>query len=88
MARTVAQRKADQRRREAAHLEAVGASRFSMDMYQGTREALARIVEAGGFEQPAEALTVLIHNADNEIQRDMSQIDVLLNVARLRETKR
>lgn len=88
MAKTAAQRKADQRRREAEHLKAVGASNLSMTVFRGTSEDIQFLTKIGGFEQVAEMLTVLIHNARIEIERDTSQKDVLLNVTRLRETKR
>ena len=42
-------------------------------MYQRTAEALDRICAAGGFEQRAEVLTLLIHHADQIAQRDMSR---------------
>lgn len=84
MAKTAAERKRDERARKRAHLAAVGAAPFNMTMYRGTREALERIMAAGEFEEPAEALTVLIHNVDNLACSDVSQFRKLLNVTSLR----
>lgn len=80
MAKDAAQRKRDQRRREKAHLKSVGATEFKMPMYRGTSEALQEILEAGEFEEAAEAITVLIHNAAKLIKRDMSQFNELTSI--------
>lgn len=85
MPKDAAQRKRDQRRREKAHLESVGATKFEMTMYRGTSEALQEILEAGGFEEPAEAITVLIHNAAKLVKRDMSQFNELTSITGLGE---
>lgn len=49
-------------------------------MYAGTREALARICAAGQFEDSAEAITLLIHNAADLAERDPSRFAQLLAV--------
>ena len=73
MAKSAKERKADQREREAKRLAALGHQVMPFEMYQRTAEALDRICAAGGFEQRAEVLTLLIHHADQIAQRDMSR---------------
>ncbi|WP_144958403.1 hypothetical protein [Pseudomonas oryzihabitans] len=73
MAKSAKERKADQREREAERLAALGHQVMQFEMYQRTAEALDRICAAGGFEQRAEVLTLLIHHADQIAQRDMSR---------------
>ncbi|MEH6578589.1 MAG: hypothetical protein V7731_16125 [Amphritea sp.] len=72
------------RKAKAEHNQKIGLEPFNMEMGRGTREALERIMAAGEFEVSAEAVTVLIHNADEILKRDMSQVDCLLNVTWLR----
>lgn len=71
--KTAAERKADQRKREAERLAALGHQVMPFEMYRRTAEALDRICAAGGFEQRAEVLTLLIHHADQIAKRDMSR---------------
>ncbi|WP_036552602.1 hypothetical protein [Neptunomonas japonica] len=85
MALTVNQRKKKQRDGEREHLEAVGAKAFNMDMFRGTSDALARIKEAGGYEQDAEVLTVLIHSMDAWLDCDKSRFDELVSLESLRK---
>lgn len=84
MAKSTAQRKADQRKREAAHLEAVGAQQFSMVMYQGTFNSLNRIMTAAEIEQPAEAITTMIHLFDRLRESNKSLFKELTSVEKLR----
>lgn len=72
-AKTAAERKAAQRQREAERRARLGCRVMQLEMYQGTAEALDRICKAGGFEQPAEVITLLIHSADRLSRRDMSR---------------
>lgn len=81
-AKTPAQRKEEQRKRDREHCESVGATLFTMDMYQGTTDALNRIMEAGGFEQGAEAITLMIHNIDKLIDSDKSRFNELTSIVR------
>ena len=80
--KTAAERKADQRKREAERLAALGHQVMPFEMYQGTAQALDRLCAAGGFEQRAEVITMLIHAADRIAQRDMSRFNELLSATR------
>lgn len=71
--RQARERKQAQRDREREHRAQVGAREFRMDMYQATTEALERICVAGQFEEEAEAITLLLHNAAELIERDPSR---------------
>ena len=86
MAKSPAQRKADQRKREAAHLEAVGAVVLPFTMYQGTTYALERIMAAAEIEQKDEAITAIIHHLDRLRESDLSLFDQLTNVESLRKS--
>jgi hypothetical protein len=77
MAKTAAQRKADQRKREAEHLEKMGAEQVVYTMFRGTRERLDQIKKDHGFEEDAEVFTLLIHNLKD---CDMSRQSELLKV--------
>lgn len=77
MAKSAAERKANERKRKAEHLKAVGAKPFNMTMYSGTRECLDRLKEDHGFEEDGEIITRLIHNVS---YRDKSQQAELLAV--------
>lgn len=80
-AKTDAQRKADQRKREAAHLAKMGAEVLQLTLYKGTRAELDKLKSDHGFEDgPAgdgELITYLIHNA---VKRDMSQQADLVSI--------
>ena len=77
MGKSAAERKADQRRREKEHRDAVGARLFQMDMFRGTRESLDLLKEIHGFEDDGEVVTLLIHNA---AKCDKSQQKILLAI--------
>lgn len=85
MAKDAAQRKREQREREAKHLEAMDASKLEMVLYKGTREALERIMTRAGFEEQEEAVTVLIHNLDKLKSCDSHVFEKLTDVAGLRK---
>jgi hypothetical protein len=76
--RLARERKQAQRDREREHRAKVDAQEFRMEMYAGTRAELARICKAGQFEEPAEAITLLIHNAAELIERDPSRFAEML----------
>ena len=80
MAKTVAQRKADQRKREEDRLNEMGAVVETLTMYRGTQECLEFIKQVGGFEESEEAITVLIHNAAAIIKRDSHEKNKLLKL--------
>lgn len=73
-----------QQRRRAklkAHKQAVGAHIFRFEMYRGTADALERLRILGGYEERAEVITLLIHNADDTAKRDPSRFKELTTVA-------
>ena len=76
--RLARERKQAQRARERAHRAKVDAQEYRMEMYAGTRAELARICQAGQFEESAEAITLLIHNAAELIERDPSRFAEML----------
>jgi len=80
MAKTVAQRKAEQRKREEDRLKEMGAVVEQLTMYRSTQADLAFIKEVGGFEESAEAITVLIHNVAAIIKRDCHEKNNLLKL--------
>tara|TARA_R110000823_G_scaffold240307_1_gene365330 strand:+ start:352 stop:600 length:249 start_codon:yes stop_codon:yes gene_type:complete len=80
MAKTAAERKAEQRKRNSEYLKEMGAESLSITMYNGTLAALDRLKLAGGFEQSEEVITLLIHNADRIIKRDKSQLNNLTGI--------
>ncbi|WP_312378873.1 hypothetical protein [Pseudomonas oryzihabitans] len=73
MPKSAKERKAEQREREAERLAALGHQVMQLEIYQGT---------AGGFEQPAEVITFLIHHADEIAKRDMSRFREMVAVPR------
>lgn len=78
--RLARERKRRQREKEQEHRAAVGAQEFRMEMYAGTRAALERICQASQFEEPAEAITLLVHNTAELIERDPSRFAELLRM--------
>lgn len=82
MAKSAAERKADQRKREAERLARLGHRVIPLELYQGTADALDRLCQIGGFEQAAEVITLLIHSADQIAQRDPSRFAELVSVTR------
>lgn len=75
-------RKRRQRARDVAHKVAVGAHTIDLkfEMYRGTGEALQHLCKTGGFEEPEEVITLLIHGAYLLSQRDPSRLQELYNV--------
>jgi len=80
MAKTAAQRKADQRKREEDRLTEMGAVVEQLTMYRSTQECLEFIKRAGGFEENAEAITVMIHCVAAIIKRDSHEKNKLLKL--------
>lgn len=77
MAKTAAERKAEQRERdklaEAERLARLLSRRITLDLYKSTDYALIRCLVRAGIEEPQDLMTRLIHNADlltdSELQR-------------------
>lgn len=82
MAQTVAERQAKSRAKHKAHLAAVFGRRVDMDWYKGTCADADFLKAAGGFEQDAELVAILIKNATIMLKRDMSQREKLLGLPR------
>lgn len=81
MAKTTAERKAEQRLRDDERNKALGLEKISVySQFKGTRECLDFLKEAGGFEQDAEAITIMIHSNAEILKRDMSRKDELLQI--------
>ncbi|MFT0211805.1 hypothetical protein VQ643_04215 [Pseudomonas sp. F1_0610] len=74
------ERKQAERERKRAHREAMGAREFRMEMYRATTQALEHICHVGGFEQEAEAITLLLHNVAELAERDPSRFQELLKI--------
>lgn len=74
------ERQRAKRERERKHREAMEVSELRMELYRGTREALERVCKAGQFNQPAELLTLMIHNMDELAERDPSRFAELIKV--------
>ena len=83
MALSPAQRKRDQRKRDAAHLAAVEATTFTMPIYRGTTAALEQIKQAGKFEQDAEAVTTVLHRVAELAACDKSLFNKLISLNNL-----
>lgn len=82
MAKTPAERKRAQRNRDRANALKAQSIKLSLTLYPGTQEALNRICAAGGFEEPQEALTLLIHNLDALAKRDLSRFHEMTKAPR------
>jgi len=80
MAKSAKERKQDQRKREEDRLNDMDAVVEQLTMYRSTQECLEFIKEVGGFEESAEAITVLIHNAAAIIKRDSHEKNKLLKL--------
>ncbi|MEK2631633.1 hypothetical protein AAAC13_01955 [Pseudomonas aeruginosa] len=76
--RLARERQRAKRERDALRRAALGGRRFNMDMYQGTADALDLICAAGGFAEPAEAVTLLLHNVAEIAERDASRFAELI----------
>jgi hypothetical protein len=78
MAKTPAERQADKRKRDKAHLAEMEQELIPLTVYKGTRASLDILKKLGDFEQDEEVITLLIRNADIILKRDMSQLNSLL----------
>lgn len=66
MAKTAAERKADQRKRDDERNKEMGLEEICVfSQFKGTREHLDQIKQDHGFEQDNEVITFLIHNTAN-----------------------
>ncbi len=74
------ERKRKQRDRERAHKEACGAHTINFELYQGTRQCMDELMQAGGFEEQGELMTRLIHGAHRDLLRDESRFNELVKV--------
>lgn len=74
--RTDAVRKQDavrqqaKRDREAEHQERVGAETMKLTTYRGTRADLALMQQVGGYEEPAEVITLAVRYLAGLARRD------------------
>lgn len=91
MAKTAAERKAKQREREAREREErrikLEPGKIEFEFCRGDREALSRLMQAGGFEEYEEVVTTLIHIADRAIKCDSHAKDIYLDVSQLRQVE-
>lgn len=74
-AKTAAERKRAQREREAERLKRLGHRVMQLELYQGTADAIDRLCQIGGFDQPAEVITLLVRVTRHEasISEGMAQ---------------
>jgi len=63
-------RKRRQRRREELATLRAASRPITFEAYQGTQADLALICELGGFEEPAEAITLILRNVAELGRRD------------------
>ncbi|MCP8465214.1 hypothetical protein NK553_14775 [Pseudomonas sp. ZM23] len=80
--RLAKERQKAKRERDALRRAVLGGRRFSMDMFQATADALALICQRGGFDEPAEAVTLLLHNVAEIAKRDESRFTELVSTRR------
>lgn len=73
-------RKRKQRTTDRQRREAMGARLISLELYVGTQQALENLRLRHGFSCNAEAITRLIHAADELANRDLSRADDLFGV--------
>ncbi|WP_160286852.1 hypothetical protein [Pseudomonas knackmussii] len=64
-----AKRQQNLRDREAAHKQAVGAEKFKMEIYAGTRADIDDMCRVGGFEEVEEAITLGLRYLGNLARR-------------------
>ena len=76
--RLARERQRAKRERDALRRAALGGRRFNMDMYQGTADALDLICAAGGFAEPAEAVTCSYTTSPKLLRRDASRFAELI----------
>ncbi|WP_300656249.1 hypothetical protein [Pseudomonas sp.] len=65
-----AARQQAKRDRKAEHLERVGAETMKMTTYRGTRADLALMQQVGGYEEPAEVITLAVRYLAGLARRD------------------
>lgn len=58
------------RDRKAEHLERVGAETLKLTIYRGTRADLALMQQVGGYEEPAEVITLAVRYLAGLARRD------------------
>ncbi|MNZ74253.1 hypothetical protein D3C78_926980 [compost metagenome] len=63
-------RQQNKRDRDRAHRKAVGAETMKLETYAGTRRELALMCQVGGYDEPAEAITLAIRYLAGLARRD------------------
>lgn len=58
------------RERDAKHRAAVGAQKFKWETYTGTRADLELMQQVGGFDEPAEVITLAVRYLAGLARRD------------------
>ena len=78
MAKTAAERKAEQRERDKQtkeqRLARLLARRISLDLFKGTDMALIRLMARLGIEEEQDVISRLIHGADRLDDRDLEAL--------------
>ena len=78
MAKTAAERKAEQRERdkltEAERLSRLLSRTIKLDLYKSTDYALIRCMVRAGIDEPQDLLTRLIHSADLLSDADLASL--------------
>lgn len=65
-----AARQRAKRQRDAQHLQRVGAETIKLTTYRGTRADLALMQAVGGYEEPAEVITLAVRYLAGLARRD------------------
>ncbi|WP_034880234.1 hypothetical protein [Endozoicomonas montiporae] len=77
------ERKRRERERKKAHKKACGAHSISFELYRGTRKCLDELMEAGGFDERSELLTLLLHGVHREMKHDKSKFLDLVSIEKV-----
>lgn len=81
MAKTAAERKAEQRERdkltEAERLSRLLSRTIKLDLYKSTDYALIRCMARAGIDEPQDLISRLIHNADRMSDGDLARLTEL-----------
>jgi len=78
--RKARERQARKRLKDAAAAARAQAREVKFDAYKSTQESLELICQLGGFEEEAEALTLIIHNVAELAKRDRHAFDLLTRI--------
>jgi hypothetical protein len=81
MAKTAAERKAEQRERdkltETERLSRLLSRTIKLDLYKRTDSALIRCMARAGIDEPQDLITRLIHNADQMTDTGLARLTEL-----------